>query len=197
MKTNQITSKRKSSSQLYIDALQENYAKVNVIRVDFGYKKPFSDDITLEDANKDLKQMLTNRRSKPSIFKHNIGYEFKRELTEAKGAHIHGFIYFNGHEVKNDIAKAKQICNYWNKEITKGKGSAYNCNLNADKYQYNGIGMIDHTDKEKRVNLDKAVEYICKDEQVVKSSDNSKTVAYTRGNMPKKKSNAGRPRNEK
>ena len=67
----------------------------------------------------------------------------------------------------------------------------------ADKYKYNGIGMIDHTDKEKRVNLDKAVEYICKDEQVVKSSDNSKTVAYTRGNMPKKKSNAGRPRNEK
>jgi hypothetical protein len=30
MKTNQITSKRKSSSKLYIDALQENYAKVNV-----------------------------------------------------------------------------------------------------------------------------------------------------------------------
>ena len=47
----------------------------------------------------------------------HIGYEFKRESTNDKGVHIHGFLYFNGHEVKNDIVKAKQICNYWIKEI--------------------------------------------------------------------------------
>lgn len=196
MKTNQRTSKRKSSSEKYIDALQENHAKINVIRIDLAYLKPFSDEVTFEDAKKDLKKLLDSRRSKPTIFKHNIGYEFKREQTDAKGVHMHGFLYFNGHEVKNDIAKAKQVCNYWEKEITKGKGTSFNCNLNADKYKYNGIGMLDHRDKEKRLNLNKAVAYVCKDEQIAQS-DKSKTISYTRGNMPKKKSNAGRPRNER
>lgn len=197
MKNKQIVAKREISSKQYRNALQDNYAKINVVRVDLGYIKPFSDEVTLDEANSDLKKLLDNRRTKPSIFKHNIGYEFKRESTDDKGVHIHGFLYFNGHEVKNDIVKAKQVCNYWIKEITKGKGTAFNCNLNAKNYKNNGIGMVDHADIEKRENLDNAASYLFKYEQAVKATDNSKTIAYTRGNMPNKKSNAGRPRNKK
>jgi len=39
------------------------------------------------------------------------------------------------------------------------------------------------------------MEYICKNEQSIESiSDNKKDRAFTRGTMPKKKGNIGRPR---
>ena len=62
--------KRIESNKLYLDSLQEQYSKLNVIRVDLAYTNLHSDDMTLERANKDLNRLLSNRRSKPSIFEH-------------------------------------------------------------------------------------------------------------------------------
>ena len=56
--------------------------------------------------------------------------------------------------------------------------------------------MIDHTDEKKRTALtDKAVGYLCKTEQniaPIKQSGHERT--FTRGIAPKRKGNAGRPR---
>lgn len=76
--------------------------------------------------------------------------------------------------------------------ITKGKGSYYNCNKN--KYPEHGIGMLDHTDIKKRRNLDKAIAYLCKDEQEISTLSGKKERSFVRGTMPKSKSNVGRPR---
>jgi hypothetical protein len=54
--------------------------------------------------------------------------------------------------------------------------------------------MLEHTDKEKRENLDKAMMYLCKDEQQIDSLSNKKERSVARGTMPKPKSRAGRPR---
>ena len=65
---------------------------------------------------------------------------------------------------------------------------------------YNGIGMLNHTDTQKRDNLDTQVSsYLCKDDDkqdisVVKN--NTKDRAFVRGIMPKAKSKAGRPRKQ-
>jgi len=183
--------KRIESSKKYVDALQENCSKLNVIRLDLGYKN--NSDITLEEASKDLNRLLSNRRSKPSIFKHNVGYTCKKEYTEKKGMHIHAFFMFDGQKVQKSAFKADQIGKYWEESIAKEKGSYHNCHRN--KYEKNGIGMIDHNDSEKREYLDGAMEYIFKDEQTIETiSDNKKDRAVTRGTMPKKKGNIGRPR---
>ncbi len=56
--------------------------------------------------------------------------------------------------------------------------------------------MIDHTDETKRTVLkEKAIAYLCKEEQSIdpiKQSGNERS--FTRGIAPRKKSNAGRPR---
>lgn len=56
--------------------------------------------------------------------------------------------------------------------------------------------MVDHTDEAKRTVLkEKAIAYLCKEEQSIdpsKLSGNERS--FTRGIAPRKKSNAGRPR---
>lgn len=189
--------KRLDSTKKYIDALQDKYSKINVVRVDLAYKKPHSEDTSLEDANTDITRMMNNRRSKPSVFKNQIGYVMKKEYTEDKGCHIHAAFIYDGQKVKKDSHKADQIGEY-QEEITKEKGSYHNCNKN--KYDKNGVGIIDHTDEEKREILDENVlSYLCKDDEdqdieKTKEDKDTKTRAFTRGTLPKDKSTKGRPR---
>jgi hypothetical protein len=195
MLNNKKTRKRQTSNKDYVDALQSNHSKLCVIRVDLSYKNPHSEEITLEDANKDLKKLLNNRRSKPTIFEHNVGYTIKKEYTEDKGVHLHSVFYFDGQKVQKDAHKADELGKYWNEQITKGKGSYYNCNRNS--YPEHGIGMLDHTDIDKRKNLDNALAYLSKDEQHIDEISDKKQRSFVRGTMPKSKGNIGRPRKEK
>lgn len=184
--------KRFESTKKYIDKLQENNSKLNVIRLDLAYKKPHSNDVTLEEATKDIERMFNNRRSN-SIFQDQVGYVCKKEYTKEKGIHFHTYFFFDGQKIQKSSFKAKQIGELWDNNITRGKGSHHNCHLN--EYINNGIGMLEHTDEEKRKNLDDAISYLCKDEQDIEPlKTNKKERAFTRGTLPRSKGNVGRPR---
>jgi hypothetical protein len=191
--------KRKNSEELYVDALQDNYSKLCTVRVDLFCDKNDKGkaDVSYEEANNDFNRLMSNRRSKPTIFKNNVGYICKKEDTPDRGVHFHTVFFFDGQAVKQDVHKAKQIGEYWSKEIRKDKGHYHNCNLNADKNygDNNGIGMLDYRDTKKRKNLDKAIGYMCKDEQNIEdTTDSKKNRSIVRGTMPKKKGKIGRPR---
>ncbi len=186
--------KQQTSMQNYIDELSKNHSKLNTVRIDLAYEKPYSDNITLEEANNDLNRMLNNMRSKPSIFKDMVGHICKREYTEDKGVHFHTLFIYDGQKVQKDAFKGDQIGEYWKQQITRGKGTYHNCNRNT--YVRNGIGMLDCRDSDKRKILDEdVIAYLCKDEQGIEPiKKNKKDRAFTRGTIPKKKGNMGRPR---
>lgn len=195
MANNKNVNKRIESTKKYIDELQKEYSKLNIVRVDLAYKKPYSDDITLEEANNHFARMLNNRRSKPTIFKDQIGHVTKREFTEDRGVHFHTLFIYDGQKVQKDSFKAEQIGQYWENEITQGEGSYHNCHRN--NYDRKGIGMLDHTESDKRQILDEnVIAYLCKDEQDIASVKGSaKDRAFTRGIITKSKEKLGRPRN--
>jgi len=195
MSNNKKSNKRLKSTKEYIDALSKDYSKLNIVRIDLGYKKPYSEATTLDDANKDLDRMFNNMRSKPTIFKDKVGYVCKKEYTKEKGMHIHALFIFNGQTVHKDAFKGDEIGQYW-EQITEERGSYHNCN--RKKYKHDGIGMLDYKDSDKRKILDdKVVSYLCKDDEKqdiapIKSNKNSR--AFTRGIISKSKGNIGRPR---
>ncbi len=193
MSHNKKSNKRLHSTKEYVDALSQKHSKLNIIRVDLGYKKPHSQTITLKEANDDIKHMLNNVRSKPSIFAHQEGYIFKREYTEDKGPHLHAMFIFNGQKVQKDSFKADQIGTYW-EEITDGKGSYHNCHRNT--YERNGIGLLEHSDSDKRKILDEdVISYLCKEDQSIDDLEgNKKNRAFTRGTIKKNQKKKGRPR---
>ena len=195
MSNSKIVNKRLESTKEYIDALQEKHSKLLIVRVDLGYKKPHSDNIVLDDANDDFNRMLNNRRSKPSVFKDQVGYMCLKEYTKDKGVHLHTAFFYDGNKVQKDVYKGNQIGEYW-KSLTDDKGSYYNCN--REEYKNKGIGMIHHTDTEKREILDEHVtSYLCKDDEkqdITPIKGNSKDRAFVRGTIPKAKNKDGRPR---
>jgi len=198
MLNNKTVNKRLEVTKGYIDAMCDKCSKINVVRVDLSYKKPYSDEIMLDDANSEFNRMLNNRRSKPSIFKNQVGYIVKKEYTKDKGVHFHTVFFYDGQKVKNDVKKAMQIGKYWKEQITKNKGSYHNCNLNSDEIygEKNATGMLDHRDIERREKLYEAVGYLCKDDHqdITPVKSNQKDRAFVRGTMPKSKGKVGRPR---
>ncbi len=194
MVNNTKVNKRIKGAQKYMNDLQQEYSKLNIVRVDLAYEKPYSNIVTLEEANSDLARMFNNTRSKPTVFEGKVGYIVKREYTKDKGVHFHAIFIYDGQKVQKDAFKADQIGEYWAKEITQKKGCFHNCNRN--EYKYKGVGMLDHRDGDKRKILDEVVvRYLCKDEQDINPvKENKKDRAFTRGTITKSKEKLGRPR---
>jgi len=192
--------KRLESTKEYMNALQEKHSKLSIVRVDLGYKKDDNGkvDISLEQANKDFNKMMNNKRGKPTIFKHQVGQMCLKEYGKDKGMHFHTVFIFDGNKVHKDAYMGDKIGEYW-KETTQDRGSHYNCN--RQKYKHQGVGMLNHTDTEKREILDKhVISYLCKDDEDQSLKDengNTKNRSFVRGTIPKDKSNKGRPRTNK
>ena len=188
------TKKRLKSTEDYVNGLFDINSKINALRFDVGYTKEYSSDMTIENLNNDINHMFNNMRSKPTLFDSKVGFIVKREEGEEKGVHAHVILFYNGQEIQKGAHLVDKIGEYWNNDITQGRGSYHNCHRN--KYVKNGIGMIDHKDTEKRkILLENVTSYLCKDEQVIKSeSDDKINKSFTRGTLPKKKGNKGRPR---
>jgi hypothetical protein len=127
---------------------------------------------------------------------HHSGNGAQVRYTEDKGPHIHSIFIYDGQKIRKDAHKGDQIGQYWKNEITEGKGIYHNCNREKDKYPECALGMIDHTDDAKRTVLkEKAIAYLCKEEQSVdpiKQSGNERS--FSRGIAPRKQSKAGRRR---
>ncbi len=193
MANSKTVNRRLESTKEYIDALQDKYSKLCVVRVDLGYKKPHSDSIVLDEANNDFNRMLNNRRGKPSIFKDQVGYMCLKEYTKEKGVHLHTVFLYDGNKVQKDAHMGDKIGDYW-KELTDDKGSHFNCN----RKKYKGVGMLHHSDTETRELLDEYVtSYLCKDDEkqdIAPLKSSKKDRAFTRGLMPKSKVKSGRPR---
>ena len=191
--------KRIDSTNRYLDALMDTYSKLNIVRVDLAYKKPYSDAISFDSGNDDLTKMLDNRRSN-RIFNNNVGYIGKKEYTEDKGVHFHMIFFYDGQKVRHDTHKAQQIGNYWNECITDGQGTYHNCNMHAEKIygESNALGMLEHSDAKKREKVKTMASYLCKDnyQSIEDVKSNSRSREFVRGTMPKKKDKKGRPRKE-
>lgn len=191
----EINKRMKKSCEGYIEKLQDRHSKLLALRVDFGYMKEYGQNLSLDEHKRDVKHMLDNRRGKPSLFKHQVGYILKFEHTAEKGPHAHGLLLYDGQKVKKDAHLAGEIGDYWEDVITDGKGVAHNCNKKND-YPRSGLGMIDHTDEAKKAYLiNDALSYMLKNEQSIDGvKQNGRERSYIKGVIPKERSAAGRPR---
>ena len=195
--TTPTRNRKLESARSYLDALFENTARLQVIRLDLGYTKEASQDVTLETFKRDVKHMMNNARYKPSLFADKVGYTVRFEEGKQRGLHGHMVVYMDGHQCKNGAYYADQMGQYWAGPITQGRGTYHNCNRNEGRYANCGIGMIDHTDTEKRQHLtEQVLPYLTKADQAITKPDGAKRQrTFIRGLMPKPKSKAGRPRN--
>ncbi len=184
------------SATEYINQLFENNSKLQVVRLDLYLKKKEDGPRCLEELKQNVAHLNANARCNHSLFGDMKGRIIKFENGEERGPHAHTILFFDGHKLQKDAYRADQIGKYWSEKITKGNGSYHNANLQKDRYEKLGIGMIDHADVEKRQTLlENVLPYLTKTEQNIEGAKaRPKDRSFTRGAMPKQKSNAGRPR---
>lgn len=178
----------------YCRELQNSYSKLMAVRIDFGYPKEHAAECGLAEIKRDVKHLLDNRRGNHSLFEHQVGYIVKFEATEEKGPHAHALFLYDGQKVCKDAHFGDQIGHYWIEKITDGNGIFHNCNKN--RYAQHGIGMIDHSDFEKRAIFEeKVIGYMLKEEQSIDGiKESGRERSITKGVSPRNKSSAGRPR---
>lgn len=161
--------RRYDSACAVIDNSLKIDSRISVARVDLYYKKGKG---SLEKINNDLDKLRFNSRSKPSIFKDQIGYIIKIEKGGSDNYHAHALFTFRGHNVRNHKYKAEQLGKYWQDTITQGDGLYHNCN--TKEYDKNCLGVIERSNVDDIEALkENVLGYLCKDEQSIKNSDGS------------------------
>jgi hypothetical protein len=184
----------------YINDLFNLYSRLVVLRIDLSYRKDIADSKTFENIREDLDKMRNNARNHPAFYGLK-GYVIKIEYGLHKKIHAHALFFLDAHKRlgTSDVNHAEEIGEYWKKVTTKGDGDYWNCNALKGKYTFNGIGLVNASDMEKRTYLIMiALDYLCKKkEQAIKPRDKPQTKTLTRGDLRNHNPNLGRPRDEK
>ena len=151
--------------------------------------------VDVKEAMKDRDHLFANMRSKPSLFKHMVGFVWSLEWSRVSGYHLHCAFFLDGSKVQKHEYLAEQIGQYWEAVITEGRGIYHNCNRDKENYgDLWAIGPVDHHDEVKRGHLMRTLGYLAKKDQYVHVKPSAKCKRFGTGRMPQPKSGAGRPR---
>lgn len=190
-----------------------DYAKSNAKSAMILREKEYVHALLREDIREYFSQFKNNFRHN-DLFTHVVGYFAKIEFGQSRGHHIHMILLMNGQMVNRDAFIADEIGHYWRNVITSEKdddgnsksfGAFFNCNKKAFDnkiygYKQVGIGMIEHSDAEKRkIFVTKVLTYLCKAEQFGRTDRSGKKFRlFSRSEMPRqrKATRLGRPRNQ-
>lgn len=172
--------------------LFEGCAGMVLLRVDLGYRKEISHQVTLEDLQADIKHLLANKRG-AKVFRFIKGYIVKLEYGIDKGVHAHFLIFLDGSKRKGSshVYLAQMVGEYWVKVITRGRGAYWNCNAEADNYERlnrRGIGKIHRSEGKLISNLQNhVIAYLCKMDQFIRPKHRKEKMRLIhRGQVPKK-----------
>lgn len=153
----------------YIDALFEDYPRLLVIRVDFGYKKRFLSDYELDplDILRDKARLI--RYANCLLGDALVGHAWKMEHGVLKSYHFHMVFFLNGRERRGDFHIGRQLGQYWVDVITQEQGTTFNCNADKKAYPELAIGMVHRNDPLKRQFLkDHVVTYLTKNDDYMR-----------------------------
>lgn len=115
----------------YVKALKERYARLLVVRVDFGYRAEALESVSLYELSQARISYFKNLKLNPKL-KSLVGYLWVIEEGEKKGPHLHGMFFFDGSRSCHDARLGQELGERW-LAITQGKGYYFNINTDQSK----------------------------------------------------------------
>lgn len=198
-----LSQRNSLSAGRYIDKLFAKYARLLVLRIDFGYSRPQNrpGHYFSEMKPGDVQQVQRDRDALIRYFQTDlrehglVGYMWKVEWQDIKGFHFHTLLFMDGSKVRNEAAIGRYVEAHW-KDVTEQQGYTWNCNLDKSKYgQKLGVGMIHASDEELIFNLKHTVAtYLTKPDACIRLLLGEGFRMFGRSCLPKTHSGRGRPR---
>ena len=186
------------SCKNYFNTLMDVYARLLVLRVDFGYRKDYAASVSPKELKSDLKRFLDSKRTSPRLTT-LVGYIWRLEYGDEKKLHLHMVFFLNGSESQNDPWLAEEYGKQWQSSCASGMGIYFNCNRKKLGYKFLGVGRIEYHSYEKRWNfINKALAYLAKKEQYILSKLTRSMRCMGHGEAPDKSGlvRLGRPRSK-
>lgn len=179
-----------------VKRLFDNHARLLVVRIDLGFKKycpllsaepgrtvPQAHDYASAKAT--FQGLLRAMRAKSGCFEHLLAYAWKAEIGMERGIHFHTVAFFDGAKVRQDAVYGELMGKYWVNDITQGEGHYYNCNRDKTNYRECGVGMINHSDIDKRQILHRRVlPYLTKSRSLLKTQFGKQYRSFGRSEIP-------------
>lgn len=188
--------KNYESLMQYFKRLFGRHSRMMIIRLDLSYKQQYRRGMTSETVIQHRQAMLSALNA--GTFGPMQGYVARLEMGMRKGYHSHWVIFFGGNGNWMDTEVAMQIGQHWDKVITEGLGSHYNCNARKERYQEKNIcflGLIHHTDGDARVGLEKFAKYITEPDELLRLSvPGIRSLWKGHASEPPSRPRPGRPR---
>ena len=176
-----------------IDALQEVYARLLIIRIDLGYSVEAGKTVTFGEAASHRNQLFRVKK-RTKMFEHLVGSAWKLEYGPYKRFHFHVILFFDGAAVREDVSIAWIVGEEWRNNITEGRGIYYNCNSHKGDYKKCGIGMVHYSDRDAYEGLRMAATYMAKTDYFTRAELPPGYRVFGRSGLPRRESSRGRPR---
>ncbi|MGF6533275.1 hypothetical protein P3T20_004075 [Paraburkholderia sp. GAS206C] len=163
------------------------------------YKPEVCGSIKIKDVQRHRDRFFGARRYN-ALISGIKNYVWKIEQGEDTGLHLHVILFYSG-DHSHDQFIARQICEYWDKEVTQGRGAAWSSNEAWLKRRYQtyghgvGVGQINWNDAEKRRALRKNLLYLAKAGQYLMIRGAERVRTFDMGHLPTKVK-SGRPRGD-
>lgn len=180
-----------SSAREFIYYLASQHTRLCFLRIDLTFRtssKDFSHSEAADKAVKDFLRSLRSKACKRNLLPGYLGFIIKRENGISRGTHFHLLVVLNGdlqgknsHSV-NYISDA--LCHMWLQRIGRHRGSAHNSYKDRHSWPFNGLGRQDFQRIESLVGLRCALNYITKQDCVLKVS-NDKIKNFWRTPTPR------------
>lgn len=179
----------------YTAELFARHSRMLILRVDLSYLQKYrlAKHITGTDACRHRDMLLKDLQN--GAFGPMLGYACKLELGRYKGYHIHGLFFFDSSAMCKDVILGKRIGQHWDKVITGGMGSHYNCNARKERYKKCFLGLAHCTDPIAREGFELYAAYATKPDELLRLALPG-IQAFIRGRLAPRKEGPrrGRPR---
>jgi hypothetical protein len=118
----------------YTSELFARHSRMVIVRVDLSYLERYRSVRGVSGADVCHHRAALLKELQSGRLGPLLGYAWKLEMGRYKGYHIHAVFYFDSSVVCRDVILGKRIGQYWDRVVTDGMGSHYNCNARKERY---------------------------------------------------------------
>lgn len=180
-----------NSAREFIYYLAGQHTRLCFLRIDLTFRTSSRDFSHSEAADKAVKDFLRSLRSKAckrNLLPGYLGFIIKRENGISRGTHLHLLVVLNaslqGKSSQSVDYISDALCQVWLQRIGHDRGSAHNSYKDRHSWPFNGLGLQDFQRIEPLVGLRLALNYITKQDCVLKTS-NDKIKNFWRTPTPR------------
>ncbi|MEK6787349.1 MAG: inovirus-type Gp2 protein [Pseudomonadota bacterium] len=172
-------SEKCASIESFIDEALARYAKSLVVRVDMGYQKSSSHQITIADVYDHVDGLCMAKQS-ADAFRGLVGYALAIEQGVTRGYHIHFVAIIDGNQFQSGRHRGAQFASLWQR-IVGNDSAAHICDYDPVQHAVRGVGQFRRNEPDTHKGVVQTMQYLTeyKEDQYLRARPSGRRALRT------------------